>query len=155
MASVSSLSAVCMTLPTPPTSRMANRSPKMRRPQRLSHTVELNPDCTRVTMEHQRWRSAGDPDHNPWPGSAQHPEREALGNPCSSGLPPALYQQRTEEGTPAKEGRGSAGRKGCGRVGAWLSQEEGVWQKRGVAQPCRRISGSGGRWLATTHQNKF
>ena len=73
----------------------------------------------------------------PWPGSAQDQEREALGNPSSSGLP-----------LPSED-------KGNCKRGAWLSQAEGVWRKRGVAQPCGRISGSGGRWSPTTHQNTF
>ena len=75
----------------------------------------------------------------PWPRSAQDQEREALGNPSSSGLPlPSLRRgQRTEEGgqrtedggqrteATAKEGRGSAGQKECGGRGAGLNYAEG------------------------------
>ena len=158
--------SVCcaLTLPTPPTSRMASRRgqplAQMRRPQRLSHTVEFNPDCTRVTMEHQRWRSPGDPDHSPL-GQGRHRIRKerpwaalvVQASPCPLSAQDRGQRQTTE--ATAKEGRGSARQKGCGGRGAWLSQAEGVWRKRGMAQPCGRISGSGGRWSPTTHQNTF
>ena len=162
-ASVSSLSALRMTLTTPPTSRMASRRgqplAQKRRPHRLSHTVEFNPDCTRVSTEHQSLHGAPASPWStsaagllatqttaPWPGSAQDQEREALGNPSSSGLPlPSLRRgQKTED-------RGN-----CKR-GAWLSRAEGVWRKRGGAQLCGRISGSLRCWrqIVMTHQNTF
>ena len=72
----------------------------------------------------------------PWPGSAQDQEREALGNPSSSGLPlPSIsggQRQLQKRGVAqpgrrgvAEEGRGSARQKGCGGRGAWLNHAEG------------------------------
>ena len=149
--------SVCcaLTLPTPPTSRMASRRgqplAQMRRPQRLSHTVEFNPDRTRVTMEHQRWRSPGDPDHSPL-GQGRHRIRKerpwaalvVQASPC-----PLSAQDRGQRQTTEADDRGN-----CKR-GAWLSQAEGVWRKRGVAQPGRRGVAEKGRGSAMRKDLRF
>lgn len=137
-ASVSSLSALRMTLTTPPTSRMASRRgqplAQKRRPHRLSHTVEFNPDSTRVSTEHQRLHGAPALQvcWRPRPqrlGQGRHRIRKerpwatlaVQASPCP--LSAEDRGQRTE--ATAKEGRGSAGQKGCGRRGAGLNYAEG------------------------------